>query len=87
MPKRRHEAIRTCVACRQPAGKRGLVRLCRDGAGLIQVDPGGRAPGGDHLDAGACLSRSLSKRFPSYAVNAVRTYLPVFETTGRGLNF
>ncbi len=41
----RREPVRTCVACRLEAGKRGLVRFVRTGDGAIVEDPGGRAPG------------------------------------------
>jgi predicted RNA-binding protein YlxR (DUF448 family) len=37
--------IRTCVACRQEAGKRTLVRVVRDAAGAAALDVTGRAPG------------------------------------------
>jgi uncharacterized protein len=46
MPKRRHEAVRTCVACRQEADKRELIRLVRDpDSGAVRVDETGRASG------------------------------------------
>ena len=46
MGKRGHEPVRTCVACRQEAGKRGLIRLVRDPeAGGVRVDESGRANG------------------------------------------
>ena len=37
--------IRTCVACRQEAGKRSLVRIVRDAGGKAAVDITGHAPG------------------------------------------
>lgn len=57
MPKSRHEPIRTCVACRQPAGKQGLVRYVRTPSGEIVADPAGRARGrGAYLhDDPACV--------------------------------
>lgn len=46
MGKRSHNPVRTCVACRQEAGKRSLVRLIRDPAtGEVMVDATGRANG------------------------------------------
>ena len=45
MPKRRHEPVRTCVACRQEAGKAGLIRVVRRPDGTAALDPTGRAPG------------------------------------------
>lgn len=40
----RHVPQRTCVACRQVAGKRSLVRLVRTEAG-VAVDPTGKQAG------------------------------------------
>ena len=37
--------IRTCVACRQEAGKAALIRLVRGPDGLAAMDPTGRASG------------------------------------------
>jgi len=45
MPKRRHEPVRTCVACRQEAGKGALIRIVRGPDGTAALDPTGRAPG------------------------------------------
>ena len=45
MPKSRHEPVRTCVACRQEAGKGTLIRLVRGLDGSAAMDPTGRAPG------------------------------------------
>jgi len=45
MPKSRHEPVRTCVACRQEAGKGALIRLVRGPDGSAAMDPTGRAPG------------------------------------------
>jgi predicted RNA-binding protein YlxR (DUF448 family) len=42
---RRHEPARTCVGCRQEAGKAELIRLVRSAGDGAQRDPGGRAPG------------------------------------------
>jgi predicted RNA-binding protein YlxR (DUF448 family) len=36
---------RTCVACRRVGDKRGLVRLVRTGAGVVEVDPSGKKAG------------------------------------------
>ena len=55
MPNQRREPIRTCVACRQEAGKGTLVRVVRDAGGRATLDPGGRAPG-----RGAYLHRDVS---------------------------
>ena len=45
MPKRRHEPVRTCVACRQEAGKGALIRLVRGPDGSAAMDPTGHAAG------------------------------------------
>lgn len=76
MPKTRREPVRTCVACREEAGKRGLVRFVRDAGGTIVEDPTGRAPGrGAYLhDDPSCrelalrrksLERALRQRAPA----------------------
>jgi len=56
--------IRTCVACRQEAGQRTLVRLVRRPDGAVQVDLTGRAPGRGaylHRDP-ACIENARRKR-------------------------
>ena len=55
MPAPRREPVRTCVACRQEAGKRTLVRVVRDAGGRAALDATGRAPG-----RGAYLHREAS---------------------------
>jgi predicted RNA-binding protein YlxR (DUF448 family) len=45
MPKRRHEPVRTCVACRLEAGKGTLIRVVRGPDGSAALDPTGRASG------------------------------------------
>jgi len=64
MKPRRHEPTRTCVACRQEAGKRSLVRVVRDPNGVAHVDLTGRAPGRGaylHLDP-VCVENARRKR-------------------------
>jgi predicted RNA-binding protein YlxR (DUF448 family) len=64
MPKPRHEPTRTCVACRQEAGKRALIRIVRGATGAAMVDRSGRAPGRGaylHHDA-ACLEMARKRR-------------------------
>jgi predicted RNA-binding protein YlxR (DUF448 family) len=60
-PKRIPE--RTCVACRQVAGKRTLVRLVRTVSGGVEVDPTGRKNGrGAYLHADpACWDSALRR--------------------------
>ena len=40
----KHVPQRTCIACRQVAGKRGLVRIVRTSEGVV-VDPTGKVSG------------------------------------------
>ena len=64
MSKPSHEPQRTCVACRQEAGKRALIRIVRDAAGDAMVDRAGRAPGRGaylHHDP-ACLETARKRR-------------------------
>lgn len=64
MPVRRHEPVRTCVGCREEAGKRALIRLVRGPDGAIRPDPTGRAHGRGaylHADA-ACVAAARSRR-------------------------
>lgn len=64
MSKPRREPVRTCVACRQEAGKGALTRIVRDAAGDAMVDRNGRAPGRGaylHRDP-ACLETARKRR-------------------------
>ena len=45
VPRPRHVAQRTCVACRQGKAKRELVRVVRTTAGAVRVDPTGKLSG------------------------------------------
>ena len=40
-----HEPARTCVGCREEAGKQGLIRFVRRSEGGVAVDLTGRAAG------------------------------------------
>jgi len=42
--KRKHVPHRICIACREAAGKRGLIRIVRTADGVV-VDLGGKLPG------------------------------------------
>lgn len=55
--------IRTCIACRQQEGKRGLVRIVRTPEGKVLVDPSGKANGrGAYLHgAEACWVKALKR--------------------------
>jgi predicted RNA-binding protein YlxR (DUF448 family) len=68
----RREPVRTCVACRQPAGKGALVRLVRGPAGIVAVDPPARAHGRGaylHRDPG-CLALARRRRAVERALRA-----------------
>jgi len=72
MPNQRREPVRTCVACRQEAGKRALVRVVRDSQGRIALDAGGRAPGRGaylHRDP-VCVEIARKKRALDRALRA-----------------
>jgi len=43
--KPRREPVRTCVGCREEAGKRGLIRIVKRSEGGASVDATGRAAG------------------------------------------
>jgi predicted RNA-binding protein YlxR (DUF448 family) len=43
--KTRHVPERTCVSCRETAGKRGLIRIVRTPEGAVEVDETGRKAG------------------------------------------
>jgi predicted RNA-binding protein YlxR (DUF448 family) len=64
VPIKRREPVRTCVACRQEAGKTTLVRVVRDAGGGAALDPTGRAPGRGaylHRDP-SCLEMARKKK-------------------------
>ncbi|MGC4043786.1 MAG: YlxR family protein [Armatimonas sp.] len=78
--------IRTCVACRQAEGKRGLVRVVRlpEGAG-VALDPSGKAAGrGAYVHASAecielavkrkALERSLKASLPETLLEELRAF-------------
>lgn len=44
-PRPKHIPQRTCVACRRPDAKRGLLRLVRDQTGRVGFDPTGKRAG------------------------------------------
>ncbi|MGI8563257.1 MAG: RNase P modulator RnpM [Candidatus Dormibacter sp.] len=69
---KRREPQRTCVACRQEAGKRGLIRLVRLPDGTAGYDAGGRAPGrGAYLHPEQdCLAQARKRRALERALKA-----------------
>jgi predicted RNA-binding protein YlxR (DUF448 family) len=72
MPIPRREPVRTCVACRQEANKKNLVRVVRYASGGAAVDLTGRAPGRGaylHRDR-ACLEIARKKKALDRALRA-----------------
>ena len=59
-----HEAVRTCVGCRQESDKHALIRLVRRGGGGAMTDPKGTAPGrGAYLHRAAeCIEKARKRR-------------------------
>jgi predicted RNA-binding protein YlxR (DUF448 family) len=56
--------VRTCVGCREEAGKRSLIRIVRRPEGGARVDPTGRAAGRGaylHADPG-CVELARKRR-------------------------
>lgn len=72
MPKRRHEAVRTCVACRQEAGKGALIRVVRRADGSAAIDPTGHAAGrGAYLHREpACIEAARKRRLLERSLGA-----------------
>jgi predicted RNA-binding protein YlxR (DUF448 family) len=70
--KRAHVPVRTCVACRQEAGKWALLRLVRAADGSAHLDSSGRAPGrGAYLHpATACLDLARRRHALERALKA-----------------
>ncbi len=70
--KRRHRPVRTCVACRQEAGKAELIRLVRRPDGQIELDLTGRMAGrGAYLHAAAeCVEAARKRRALERALGA-----------------
>ena len=68
----RHEPQRTCVGCRQEAGKKGLIRVVRLPAGGVALDPSGKASGRGayvHQDP-SCIDQARKKRALDRALGA-----------------
>ena len=72
MGKRKQDPTRTCVACRQTQGKRGLLRVVRSPDGAVVHDPSARAPGrGAYLHADAvCIELARRRRALERALKA-----------------
>ena len=64
MAKKAHRPVRTCVACRQEAGKGELLRLVRRPDGSVDIDRTGRLSGrGAYVHASTdCLQAARKRR-------------------------
>ncbi len=83
----RPEPQRTCIGCREAAGKRGLVRLVRGVEGGLAVEsPGQRLPGRgaylhhnrscwEHALEGATIGKALRMSPKSGDIEGLRHYL------------
>jgi predicted RNA-binding protein YlxR (DUF448 family) len=72
MGKQAHRPVRTCVACRQEAGKADLVRVVRRPDGTVGLDKSGRTPGRGayvHAETG-CLELARKRRAIDRALGA-----------------
>ena len=79
----KHVPQRTCVACRQAAGKRQLVRVVRTTGGTVEVDPTGKKNGrGAYLHADpTCWEAALKRKALQHALKTELT-----ETDRAGLD-
>jgi len=69
---KRHRPVRTCVACRQEAGKVELVRIVRRPDGSVEVDSSGKSSGrGAYVHADpACVEVARKRRAIDRALGA-----------------
>lgn len=69
-PRPRHVPQRTCIGCRQEAGKRELIRIVRTPTQRLVVDPTGKANGrGAYLHAARlCWEKALKGSTISHAL-------------------
>ena len=95
-PRPRHVPQRTCIGCRQEAGKRALIRIVRTPDQRVVVDETGKANGrGAYLHSlRPCWEKALKSGTIKYAlkiipvdedVEALRAFamaLPVEESEG-----
>jgi uncharacterized protein len=72
--RRKHVPVRTCVVCREKAGKRQLTRVVRAPEG-VQVDPTGKMAGrGAYLcDQSVCWERAVTSDILAKALRAPLT--------------
>ncbi len=70
-PRPKHVPQRMCVACRDHAAKRTLIRLVRTPEGAVEVDPTGKRNGrGAYLcERSVCWEKALKTGLLSRALN------------------
>jgi uncharacterized protein len=56
--------IRSCVGCREPSGKKTLIRIVRTANGDVRVDPSGKMPGRGAYLCGKkdCLKQAIKHK-------------------------
>ena len=85
-PRVKKQPQRTCVACRETEGKRGLTRIVRTPEGAVELDPSGKKNGRgayvhaspecvDALLSGGGLARALKVEIGPDLKNALRSRL------------
>lgn len=85
-PRIKKQPQRTCVACRETEGKRGLTRIVRTPEGAVELDPSGKRNGrGAYVHAspkcveallsGGGLARALKVEVGPDTKNALRSQL------------
>lgn len=76
----KHVPIRTCVSCRTPGDKRGLLRVVRGTDGVVRYDPTGKADGrGAYVCASeTCIAQAQKQKKLDRSLKAV-TDPSVFE--------
>lgn len=75
-PRPKHVPQRTCVACREHAAKRTLIRVVRTPEGTVEIDPTGKKNGrGAYLcDQRSCWERAVTTNVLARALNAELTH-------------
>ena len=92
-PRPRPIPQRTCIACRQREGKRGLLRIVRTPDGKVTFDPTGKANGrGAYLhESRGCWEKALKRGTIAVAlkvspaqedVDALRSFSATLPTDG-----
>jgi uncharacterized protein len=73
-PKPKHVPIRTCIVCREKAGKRALTRVVRTEDGIL-VDPSGKMNGrGAYLcERPECWERAMTTEILAKALKTTVT--------------